>query len=84
MMLPAFFKALMVNLFLIFYLHITKSFSSVLHQQLLDEIPAIRQINRKEPINPLCTRRLFHSYMLDESICHIRGVGSILSLLIYF
>ena len=74
----------MVNLFLIFYLHITKSFSSVLHQQLLDEIPATRQINCKEPITPFYTGKLFHSYMLDESICHIRGVGSILSLLFYF
>ena len=26
----------------------------------------------------------FHCYMLDESICHFRGVGSILSLLFYF
>ena len=26
----------------------------------------------------------FHCYMLDESICHFRGVGPILSLLFYF
>ena len=34
--------------------------------------------------SPLYTGRLFHSYMLDESICNFRGVGSILSLLFYF
>ena len=28
----------------------------------------------------LYTGRLFHCYMFDESICHFRGVGSILSL----
>ena len=33
--------------------------------------------------NPLCTGRLIQCYMLDKSICHIRGVGSILSLLFY-
>ena len=27
---------------------------------------------------------VFYSYMLDESICHFRGVRSILSLLFYF
>ena len=32
-------------------------------------------------IDPLYTGRLFHSFSLDESICHFRGVGSILSLL---
>ena len=31
-------------------------------------------------INPLYTGGLFHCYMLDESICHFRGVGSILLL----
>ena len=30
-------------------------------------------------VNPLYTGRLFHCCMLDESICHFRGVGSILS-----
>ena len=30
------------------------------------------------------TGRLFHLYMLDESICHLKGAGSILSLFIYF
>ena len=34
--------------------------------------------------NPLYTGRLFHCYMLDESICHFRGVRSILLLLFYF
>ena len=34
--------------------------------------------------NPLYTGRLFHCYILDESICHFNGVGSILSLLFYF
>ena len=28
--------------------------------------------------------KLFHCYMLDKSICHFRGVRSILSLLFYF
>ena len=35
-------------------------------------------------LKPLYTDRLFHCYMLGESICHFRGVGSILSLLFYF
>ena len=34
-------------------------------------------------VNPLYTNGLFHCYMLDESICHFRGVGSILSLLVF-
>ena len=33
---------------------------------------------------PLNTGGLFHSIMLDESICHFRGVGFILSLLFHF
>ena len=32
-------------------------------------------------LNPLHTGGLFHCYMLDKSICHFRGVRSILSLL---
>ena len=35
-------------------------------------------------IKPLYTGRLFHCYMLGESICHFRGVMSILSLLFSF
>ena len=35
-------------------------------------------------VNPLYTGRLFHCYMLDESLCHFRGVRSTLSLLLYF
>ena len=31
-------------------------------------------------INLLYSGRLFHCYMLDESICHFRGIQSILSL----
>ena len=34
--------------------------------------------------NPLYTGGLFHCYMLNESICHFRDVGSVLSLLFYF
>ena len=34
--------------------------------------------------NPLYTDGLVHCYMLDEFICHFRGVGSILSPLFYF
>ena len=33
--------------------------------------------------NPLYNGGLFHCYMLDESICHFRGDGSILWLLFY-
>ena len=33
--------------------------------------------------NPLYTDGLFHCFMLDESICHFRGVGSILALLLH-
>ena len=35
-------------------------------------------------INPLYSYRLFHCYILDESICHIKGVRSILWLFFYF
>ena len=35
-------------------------------------------------INPLYTGGLFHCYMLDKFICHFRGIGSILTLLLYF
>ena len=34
--------------------------------------------------NPLYTGRFFHCCMLDESISHFSGVGSILSLSFYF
>ena len=30
-------------------------------------------------INPLYTGKLFHGYMLDDSICYFRGVGYTLS-----
>ena len=33
---------------------------------------------------PLYTDRLFHCYMLDESICHFRDVRSILSFFFFF
>ena len=36
-----------------------------------------------QEINPLYTGGLFHCYILDESICHFRGVRSIFSLLFY-
>ena len=32
-------------------------------------------------ISPLYTDGLFHCYMLDESICHFRGVGTVVLLL---
>ena len=35
-------------------------------------------------VNPLNTGGLFHCYILDESICHVRDVRSLLSLLFYF
>ena len=35
-------------------------------------------------LNPFYTGRLFHCYLLDESTCHFRDVGSIMSLLFYF
>ena len=34
--------------------------------------------------NPLYTGRLSHCYMLNKSICHARGVQSILSILFDF
>ena len=37
-----------------------------------------------ELFNPLYSGGLFLCYMLDESICHCRGVRSSLSLLLYF
>ena len=40
--------------------------------------------NLDHPSYPLYTGGHFHCYMLDESICHFRGVGSVLSLLCYF
>ena len=49
--------------------------------KLIELLPA-----EDEPIhfNPLYTGGLFHYYMLDESIFHIRVNGSILSFLLYF
>ena len=41
-------------------------------------------LSEQTPFNLLYTGRLFHYYMLDEPICHFKGVGSILSLLCYF
>ena len=35
-------------------------------------------------INPLNTSGLFHCYMMDDSVCHFRGVGSIMLPLIFF
>ena len=35
-------------------------------------------------LNPLYTGGRFHFYIWDESICHFRGVGSVLSLSFYF
>ena len=46
-----------------------------------------QQQQQHEPViivNPLYTGGLFHFYMLDKSICHFRGVGSILTFLFYF
>ena len=34
-------------------------------------------------VNPLYTSRLFHCYILDESIFHVRGARSFLSLCFY-
>ena len=36
------------------------------------------------PINPFYIGRLFHCYMLDESICNFGGAGCVLFLLFYF
>ena len=47
----------------------------VLHSAFLD---------KEAYFNPMYTGRLFHCHMLDESICHCRGIGSMLSLLFYF
>ena len=40
----------------------------------------VPEVHRKKFL--LYTGGLFHCHMLDESICHFRGVGSILSLLL--
>ena len=40
--------------------------------------------NYGSTLNPLYTGGLFHCYMLDKSICHFRGAGSMLLLLFYF
>ena len=48
--------------------------------RLLDE--DLEQVSRI--FDPLYTGGLFHCHMLDESICHFRGVGTILSLLFFF
>ena len=47
---------------------------------------ALRSFARSEcnRVNPLYTGRLFHCYMLDKSVSHFTGMGSILSLLFYF
>ena len=39
--------------------------------------------NNLRVFNPLYTGGLFYRFMLDESICHFRGAGSVLSLLFY-
>ena len=35
-------------------------------------------------LNALFTGRIFFCYMLDESVCHFRGVRSVLLLSFYF
>ena len=40
--------------------------------------------SKQEYVNSLYSGGLFHCYMLVESICHFRGVGSNLLLLCYF
>ena len=35
-------------------------------------------------VNPLYTGGLFHCYILDEPVCYVRGVRSILVLSFYF
>ena len=37
-----------------------------------------------QPTNSLYTDRLFHCYMLGESICHFRGLGSVFFAFILF
>ena len=44
-------------------------------------LPQVSKITRTT-FSPLYTCSLFHWYMLDKSICHFRGVGSILSFLL--
>ena len=41
-------------------------------------------LSMRGKFNSLYTGRPFHCYMLDESICHSMGVGSILSFSFYF
>ena len=51
-------------------------------------LPALSTLKKKEPARLItnsflthCILVLFHCYMLDESICHFSGVGSVLPLL---
>ena len=43
----------------------------------------LNQVTHRRAMYPLHTGGLFHCYMLDESICPFKGVGSILSVLSY-
>ena len=50
----------------------------------LDNIALLKMGLLLSTLNPLYTGGLFHCYMVDESICHFRGVRSLLLLLFYF
>ena len=56
--------------------------SQKLYWLVVDEV--IHSLIPYPALNSLYTGRLLHCYKLDKSICHFRGVQSILSLLFYF
>ena len=41
------------------------------------------ELKEKYKFSSLLTGGLIHYYLLDESFCHFRGVGSILSLILF-
>ena len=50
----------------------------------IDSVQSLNEKRVKLLFNPLYTVVIFHCYMLDESICHFRNRGSILSPSFFF
>ena len=62
-------------------LHFVVASSSMEENRQLPKLfPFIKHRDVPIHFNPLYTGGLFHCYMLEESICHFRAVGSILLL----
>ena len=47
-------------------------------------LPAYFTLDEMVIFNSLYTGRLFHCFILEETICHFRGIRSIVLLLFYF